>query len=352
MSKATATEAVDSVAATNTAVALATAAPWLAPARGQLLEAWRGGQRFPHALLLRGPAGVGKAALAEWVARLVLCDVRDRAPCGTCASCQLLAVGNHPDLLRAGLEEDAKQVKIEAVRALAVSLATKSYRQGYKVAIVAPADRMSPGAANALLKTLEEPSADTLLLLVADQVDRLPATIASRCQQLRIPRPDRASALAWLEAGERRADWAACLDLAYGAPLRARAVAAGGGAVLARELTDLLAALGGAGRDLVAESERWVKAGAAERVRWVEFWAAGALRTAMAGDPGHNNGAQPLRGPAPRRHIQALFAVHDHAREAAALLQRGSVNAQLLVEALLLDLVRAVRSRSPGGPTP
>jgi DNA polymerase III subunit delta' len=336
---------VGTVEQANAAVALAGSVPWLAAQRGQLTQAWRG-TRFPHALLLRGPAGVGKGALAEWVARLVLCDERDAAPCGQCASCQLLAAGNHPDLLRVGLEEDARQVKIESVRALAANLGMRSYRQGHKVAIVAPADRMSTGAANALLKTLEEPAPETLLVLVADQVERLPATIASRCQQLRIARPSPEAALNWLNAQERRADWPACLELAYGAPLRAMGVAASGGAALTREMADLLDALAGAGRDLVAEAERWTKSGAAERVRWVEFWAAKRLREA-----GTTSRNEPLHTGGLRRHVHALFAVHDRSRDAAAWLQRGSVNAQLLVEGLLLDLVRAVRSRPNGGRT-
>ena len=329
----------------NAAVALAASVPWLAGQREQLTQAWRG-TRFPHALLLRGPTGVGKAALAEWIARLVLCDERASAPCGHCASCQLLAAGNHPDLLRVGLEEDARQVKIESVRALAASLGMRSYRQGHKVAIVSPADRMSTGAANALLKTLEEPAPETLLVLVADQVERLPATIASRCQQLRIARPTPEAALVWLNAQERRTDWPACLELAYGAPLRAMTVAAGGGAALTREMSDLLDSLGGAGRDLVAEAERWTKTGAAERVRWVEFWAAKRLREAATVSRN-----EPLHTGSVRRHLHALFAVHDRARDAATWLQRGSVNAQLLVEGLLLDLVRAVRSRPNGGRT-
>ncbi len=328
----------------NAAVALAVSAPWLEPQRRRLAEAWRG-TRFPHALLLRGPAGVGKAALAEWVARLVLCDERQQAPCGACSSCQLLAAGNHPDFLRAGLEEDARQVKIEAVRALALALTMKSYRQGYKVAVVAPADRMSPGAANALLKTLEEPAANTVLILVADQADRLPATVASRCQQLRVPRPDPATALHWLETRESRTDWELCLDLAYGSPLRAVSIAATGGATLARDMGELLEALAGQGRDLISEAERWVKAGAAERVRWVEFWAARAVREAQVGEGSHSLDMRVLHSTTQRRHIQSLFAVHDSAREASGWLQRGSVNAQLLVEGLLLDLVRAVRSR-------
>lgn len=327
----------------NAAVALAASAPWLVEQRRMLEQAWQG-IRFPHGLLVRGPAGVGKTALAEWTARLVLCDRRDIAPCGSCASCQLLAAGNHPDLLRVGLEDDARQVKIESVRALAASLGMRSYRQGYKVAIVAPADRMSPGAANALLKTLEEPAPETLLVLVAAQVERLPATIASRCQQLRVARPAAPLALEWLQSRERRPDWAQCLELAYGAPLRAMEIAENGGAALAREMSELVVALAGAGRDLVAEAERWTKGGAADRVRWVEFWAARQLRDASAGPA-----AKSLPSTALRRHIQALFAVHDRARESTLWLQRGSVNAQLLVEGLLLDLVRAVRSRPTGG---
>jgi hypothetical protein len=137
--------------------------------------------------------------------------------------------------------------------------------------------------------------------------------------------------------------------LAYGSPLRALSVAANGGAMLAHDMGELLEALAGQGRDLISEAERWVKAGAAERVRWVEFWAARTVREAQVREDSHSLGTRALQSTTQRRHIQSLFAVHDRAREATGWLQRGSVNAQLLVEGLLLDLVRAVRSRPAEG---
>ena len=88
-------------------------------------------------------------------------------------------------------EEDAKQLLIEQIRALCDQLALKSYRGGYKVAIVTGADLMTENAANALLKTLEEPPPQSLLILCSARPSRLPATIVSRCQRLTIPKPPR-----------------------------------------------------------------------------------------------------------------------------------------------------------------
>jgi len=138
--------------------------PWHAPAVTQLAAAWAS-QHLPHALLLHGAAGLGKRHLAAWLAASVLCDRGAGAlgRCGACASCKLIAAGSHADLAWVLPEEDKLQLSVDQIRALSERLAKTSYRQGgYKVAIIDPAHQMSVAAANALLKTLEEPPPKTL----------------------------------------------------------------------------------------------------------------------------------------------------------------------------------------------
>jgi len=162
--------------------------PWQAePARELLAHraAW------PHALLLHGPRGIGKHALALNLAQALLCESPrpDGLACRACPSCHYAEAGQHPDLMRLELltidEETGELVAVETipidrVRAVIDFVQLSSHRQRAKVAVIAPAERMNAAASNALLKTLEEPPAGTYLLLVADQPGRLPATIRSR----------------------------------------------------------------------------------------------------------------------------------------------------------------------------
>jgi len=217
-------------------------------------EAWRRLtrllERLPHALLLHGPAGVGKLALAERFAQLLLCEGRGGAtePCGKCDGCRWFASGNHPDvrlvepeaLARyAELPEDEEEgerprrkskpsleIKIEQVRALADFVYVGSHRGGRRVAILHPADDLNLPAANALLKSLEEPPPAAVFLLVSHRPARLPATVRSRCVPVPIPVPPAAGAARWLGAQGVR-DPERWLSYCGGAPRLALELASG-----------------------------------------------------------------------------------------------------------------------------
>src|SRR5215475_7988935 len=167
---------------------------WLAAAMTALGTAHEQG-RMPHALLIHEAPGTGGDWLATWAAALVLCERGKAAPCGDCTACRRIASLHHPDVNWVRLQEDSRQIRIEQVRELAAELALTSHSGGYKVAILTPADALNRFAANALLKTLEEPSPRTLLILVATQPSRLPPTVISRCQRLRVRAPERATAV-------------------------------------------------------------------------------------------------------------------------------------------------------------
>ncbi len=180
-------------------------------------------ERLPHALLLAGAAGLGKQQFAERVAELVLCEqnVAD-VPCGACKSCSLLAAATHPDLQLVTLE-DSRQLRIEQIRRLIGWAMQTSARGGNRIAIIYPADTMNLASANALLKLLEEPPANTYLLLVTDQLAKLLPTIRSRCQVVNFKIPDTSVAMAWLgQEGLSPEEARLRIHLSSGAPLVAR----------------------------------------------------------------------------------------------------------------------------------
>jgi DNA polymerase-3 subunit delta' len=190
-------------------------APWqeevYARAVRALLE-----DKLGHALLLAGPPDLGKREVAEALAARLLCKQprADGHACGDCRACRLLpaqaqglaSAQLHPDLQRVGLEPNEKgdklrtEITVDQVRRLGQWFSLTPAFGGAQVALVDPADLMNVSAANALLKTLEEPAAGRYLLLVSSRPGRLPATIRSRCQRLEFRLPPPAQARAWLAA--------------------------------------------------------------------------------------------------------------------------------------------------------
>lgn len=240
-------------------VAIAPGDPLPAWCRAQwnVLAARAANATLPHALLLCGPAGLGKRALTEAFVRARLCQSpRDGNACGTCKTCKLLAAGTHPDRMLLTLESNPKtgvmrkEIVVDQIRDLSSRLAMASQLGGWQVAVIDPADTMNNPAQNALLKTLEEPSDASLIVLVADQPWRLSATIRSRCQRLDFAVPPQEQALAWLsERGVGRSDpkqAEAVLAAAGGNPGQAWLLAEQGGMQRRQEVArDLLALVAG-----------------------------------------------------------------------------------------------------------
>lgn len=203
--------------------------PWQQAQWRQLQQAMQQ-QRLPHALLLTGPSGVGKRAFSDALSRALLCEQPDAQgqACGACHSCKLLDAGNHPDFIllkpvppkKSTSDNPVLSIKIDAVRELIERLSTTSQMQGRRVAIIEQADKMVHAAANSLLKTLEEPGEDTVLILHSARPHLIPVTIRSRCQKLAFPIPERRLALDWLQQ-QSVSDAENRLAQAHGAPLLA-----------------------------------------------------------------------------------------------------------------------------------
>jgi len=244
--------------------------PWHAEHWARL-QARRQRDALPHALLMVGAAGLGKRAFAQRFVQSLLCiEPVDGEACGYCRSCLLMAAGTHPDriFLSFGLRKDGVQrseIVVDQIRDLSARLAMSSQFGGWQVVTIDPADAMNAAAANALLKTLEEPSAQTMLVLIADAPGRLPQTIRSRCQRVEFHLPPAGQALAWLRAeGVRDAETA--LSAAGGNPGLAQLWAGQGALAQRLEVRNDLAALA-AGRGQPTDVvKRWLDDEPAQRL--------------------------------------------------------------------------------------
>lgn len=192
--------------------------PWQKGAWSRI-EAMLETGRPPHAMLLHGPGGIGKRRMADRFAGAILCTEPRPGPCGACRSCHLVEAGNHPDFLRIEIGDGESSISIASIRDLIERFTLTAERA--RVAVIAPAEAMNPAAANAFLKTLEEPPGRATLILVSDAPGRLPATIRSRCRKMPVPAPPGAEALAWLETRTAPDLARNLLELSGGAPLAA-----------------------------------------------------------------------------------------------------------------------------------
>jgi DNA polymerase-3 subunit delta' len=308
------------------------AAPWLETLYPALRAALATG-RFPHALLLHADPGTGGEELALWVAALMLCRAAGERPCGTCLDCRRVREDQHPDFTRVMPLEDSKQIRVDQIRELGSGLALTSHGQGYKVALIAPADALNVNAANALLKTLEEPPPRTLIVLLAAQLSRLPATVRSRCQRLRVRPPSRAASLEWLEAERPGVGWSAALDLLGSAPFAARAADVTALAAVHRDTVESLAALRRGHGDATTIAERWARGETALYLRATENWIAEHIR---------RGASAPLSEPAGDLNIRVLFGLLDQTRELVASLDTP-LNRALGIE----NLLRSFEGRAP-----
>jgi len=273
--------------------------PWQTAAARESLAARA---TWPHALLLDGPRGIGKRTLARNLARALLCEnpAVDGFACGACAGCHYVAAGQHPDLqmIEPFVIDDDVEVKaqdpipVDRVRALIDWVQLTSHRGRAKVAVIVPAESMNLAAANALLKTLEEPPHSTYLLLVTHQPGRVPATLRSRCRRMPAPRPTAAVALSWL-AQQGVTDARFALAQAGGAPLAALALAGADWqaerAVWLQALArpDALSPVALAARiEAAPKDQRRERLG--QVIDWLLAWTADLSRVAAGGAPVRN----------------------------------------------------------------
>ena len=315
-------------------------------------------EHMPHALLVKGPAGIGKVEFARALAAAVLCEApREGLACAACPSCHWFSQGNHPDFREvvpeASAEDDEEEaaadakdkaksvfIKIDQVRALGDFLALSTHRAGFRVLLMHPAESMHPNAANSLLKSLEEPPPGTLIVLVSDRPARLLPTLRSRCRQVALPAPARDEALAWLRTQDV-AQPESALAAAGGAPLLAAEMAAPEEAEFRRRLAAELARPGGADPLGFAPS---IDRLAVERfLHTLQTWVHDLVRARLAGDVRHHvEHAAAIRTRARSSDLDALLAL-DRELAGARALASHPLNPRLLAEHLLMAYNRATK---------
>jgi len=309
--------------------------PWLTSPMRLLAGAHAAG-RLAHALLIHESPGTGGDQLALWAAKLVLCSEPARAPCGVCLACRRVDTAQHPDLVRLQPMEESKQIRIDEVRELIADLTLTSHQGGFKVAIISPADALNRNSANALLKTLEEPTPQTLLMLVATQPSRLPATLLSRCQRIRIRPPARSEALAWLQSKKGPGDWNSVLDTLGEAPLWATDVDPKSVAEFAVETRRVLDETDGGGADPALTAERWWRTDLPLRLLCIENWLTDRIRGHFARDgiSVEMPSAMHLQRGARVPNIPRLFTLVDAVQDLKSTLDTP-INRSLALESLL-----------------
>ena len=288
----------------------------------------------PQAQLIYGPPGAGRRHFALWSAAQIL--GADWEPAAD-SEAEALPVLPHPDFFSVSMEEDTKVLKIHQIRDLIGRLELTSHRGGRKVAIIWPADRMQPQAANCLLKTLEEPPGATTILLVCESLARLPATIVSRCERVRLAPPDWSAGLAWLRRAcpdDSGAEMA--LDFASRAPLGARTLMR---ADFGKEAIKLAADLE---RIVLREvppgivARRWAKLDSSLCIRWLYWQLAALMREAMnISEPATTAVKAHLKIPHTHLNMRACYDYLDQLNQVNRLQDR-SLNPELQWAELLM----------------
>jgi DNA polymerase III subunit delta' len=334
--------------------------PWQEPAWQQLQQLR---ERLPHAILFHGSEGIGKSHFAERFAQSLLCQhpaVGGHA-CGQCDPCGWFSQYSHPDYRRVRPEvlddegsvdgEDAaeageskksgkatkapsKEIKIDQIRALADFMNVSTHRQGMRVILLYPAEALNTAAANALLKTLEEPPPNTMFLLVSNSLDRLLPTILSRCRKFALAMPLQEEALAWMKQ-QGVADADVWLAEQGGAPLAAQEAAQSE----AREVMDeFLRALAKPGVEAsLKTAEKLQKTPVPELVAWLQRWLYDVFSLKLSGRiryyPRYQKELSVL---AQRAEVAELLRALKAVKERRAVADHP-LSAKLFIEDMLLD---------------
>jgi len=298
--------------------------------------------RLAHALLFHGVSGIGKNIFATEFAHWLLCEQRqtDKA-CGQCKACHLINADSHPDLLFIHPEEEGKAIKVDQVRELTDKLSLTSHSNNFRVVIISPADALNTNASNSLLKTLEEPPAKTILILVSDKPSHLMATIRSRSQMVRFDLPSHEQSIEWLQQKElEQADLT--LQLSGGAPLAAIKLAENEGLAIRDKLFSNWQALSIGKAEALESAAMWIKDGFKIKsdlpLNWVSSWLLDIIRY-LQGSPidsmVNTDYAKTLQKMAEQVDLKSIYGLLDRLNDTIRL-NDTSANQLSLVEGLLI----------------
>jgi DNA polymerase-3 subunit delta' len=306
----------------------------------QYLQQYVEQKRIPQALLITGNKGLGKQHLADQFAAALLCGKPNSngIACGHCQSCHLISAGTHPDILHIQPEDVGKNITIAQIRDLNLKLTLKPQFQSYRLAIINPADRMNNAAANAFLKCLEEPTERTSIILITDRPSRLPATIISRCQKLKLSTPDKATLYAWLKQNNIHDDLEVLCGLTKDAPLLARQVATENHIQARNTCFKHWTALAKREDHPVLVAEQWLSLPEAPLMFWLTSWVMDLIKCVYHVKVGHLHNpdlTKPLQELAGKLELKGLYTLYDLLLISQQRLNT-QINKQLMLEEILI----------------
>jgi DNA polymerase-3 subunit delta' len=306
---------------------------------------------LPHASLLLGNEGTGKRPLGFKLAKFLLCQASDKKTasrtlyCDQCHSCQLMNAGSHPDYFVCNQEAKGKQIKVDSVRELNEFLAKTPQISACQVVQIYPIEAMNTNASNALLKTLEEPSGESYLLLMAERLGSVLPTIRSRTQRINLHPPAREQALAWLGQkvpSSSVQDLELALSQCGGGPLKAEAWLREGLLSQDAAYAELMQGWLAGQKPLQEVSKLLGKYDLADTIHWWVGLSLDIVKLGMGADANqisHPQQVQWIEQLAATASKLKLLTLQQKLQEIAGRLAagQGNYNASLLLESLLLD---------------
>ncbi|GAB2675999.1 DNA polymerase III subunit delta' [Aliiglaciecola sp. 3_MG-2023] len=295
--------------------------PWLEESFLQL-GARAQNSSLHHALLIKGPVGIGKTDFSYQLAKSILCKSDTQKPCGKCQSCLLFDAQSHPDLHQVASE---KQLGVDLIRDAIQKLSSKAHLSGNKVLIIEQAESMTESAANALLKTLEEPTENTFIFLVSAFPERLLPTIISRCEKVNLYAPSFTLCKQWLESQNIPGVNEDIIRIYGQCPLKIKEQLATKDGISFTDFANSIVQLRQAQVSSLTLAETWQKE-AEQVVLWLQYELSKLAMTGLA-----NN---------------SLWALEDKLIKASIALQNPGVNRLLILSDMLTDFGSLMRQQT------
>lgn len=322
----------------------------------QWQQLWRAKQEnhLPHALLFTGITGTGKTIFADNFSHSLLCQQIqvDGTHCGACHSCRLVTGRAHPNVLWIEPEKEGQAIKVDQIRDVSEFINQSSFQGEYRIVIIHPADNMNTNAANALLKTLEEPSSGSVIVLISSQPSHLPATILSRCQRIIFPCPKKQLALDWLKSklSDNTLDLTLVLKLADGAPLAAERLVQDEMLSLRHDLFNGLYLLSQHKTDPIKLAAKIQDVSPERILDFIQSWVMDLLRLQLGGNAevitNHDYEKQLLELTR-LNDVQSNTKLMEHLQQLRGQVNEGiNFNKQLLIESVLFKCIASMKCKT------
>jgi len=309
--------------------------PWHQQTWDRLIT-MRDAKHLPHALLISGAKGIGKQAFAQTLVNSLLCEspLRHYIACGQCKACYVRASEVHPDYHQVILAEDKSQIVVDQIRQLNQFLYMSRSYQGYRVVFISPAEALNINAANSLLKSLEEPADNTVIILLTSQLSTLLPTIKSRCQMLHLATPNQQLSLHWLCQQTLQHNAEELLSMAGGRPLYALSLDNEAHFNSRTDFANDIVAVINQRQSITETSKKWQNASKQELLDWQVDWIQQLIRDYFS----DVQQKPTLTLPQPVD-IAPLWLLHDELIQFRRL-AHTSLNAQLFIENMLLSWMK------------